>query len=118
MCRWPDAKDSVRNLFTRCGHAENLVGFTVTIQCDCSDFPCVAPGEVLKHSVQVQPQPLIWLCSTGLHPHLQPIVSLTSHLYPEQYSGPSTSLSSLCSSDSTIAPNIDGFCSACNQRRY
>ncbi|KAF7371929.1 hypothetical protein MVEN_00050800 [Mycena venus] len=77
MCRWRH----VRNLFTRCGHAENLP----PVEVKCSSTRCkFSPN----HSSGCVPPACTRTCNQY-------------HLYPEQYN-----------------PNIDGFCSACNRRRY
>ncbi|KAJ7355218.1 hypothetical protein DFH08DRAFT_803266 [Mycena albidolilacea] len=77
MCRWRH----VRNLYLRCGHAENLHpqpapnrGIPGSSGLDGHNLTMgILEGQMRKPSVQIQPEPPAWVSAPSLQQVLQPV---------------------------------------------
>ncbi|KAJ7466799.1 hypothetical protein B0H11DRAFT_1921694 [Mycena galericulata] len=78
MCRWRqetlnNMTTSVRNVYLKCGHAENL--YVQLLQFfNVFDHTSTLKDPVRQHPLQIQPEPPGWVCPAGLQQEVQSIV--------------------------------------------
>jgi hypothetical protein len=148
-----DALNSVRNLYLRCGHAENLVSVLLPLFNGTASKPFSRSRRLRYGLILFASPPIDALCSPRssaqvLSANLAPTTDLVVFrplaprpatnsewdtfplrkcdliwLFPVIFTQSNivslhTHFFSLCLADYSIAPNIDGFCSACSRRRH